>query len=366
MDTACSEFLAFAIVPDCPIAAGEWPGECRKSVSKKDVLSTVPEILRHLMPLTRYPYLGEVSPCPVCGCSDATLVASLDRRFKRLPTSSCDRCGLLFTNPLPTDEELSVYYEKFYRLDYHWASSVPLPRHVQKAIRFAETRAENLSDFIQSGGRTLDVGCGRGELVGLMLQRGHDAHGVEPGETYGSYAKQQFGDRIQTTTWQKANFRQKFDLVTCFHVLEHLREPLPALQQIADWLHPDGFAYIEVPDLGGKDAQKGFGALHFAHVLGFNHHNFLLAANRAGLCPERVISPTEIIFRHGGKLDQQTLAAEGLRLSTALYGDGRAYRRYVRYRLGLFSSAVLTARIPANDESSERHRRKTSARSSRR
>lgn len=300
----------------------------------------VPETLKLLLPLTRYPYAGEVSPCPVCGCWDATVVATLDRRLKRLPTASCAACGLLFTNPLPTAEELSLYYEKFYRLDYHWATAVARPRHARKAIRLAGIRADHVADVLHPGARTLDVGCGRGELVGLMLQRGYDAHGIEPGEAYGSHAKQQFGDRIQLTTWQKADFAGQFNLVTCFHVLEHLREPIAALRQIADWLRPDGIAYIEVPDLGDSETNKGFGAMHFAHILGFNQHNLLLAASRAGLQPERIMSPTGIVFRRGTPLDEASLANDGLQLSTRLYGDGGAYHRYLRYQIGKLVSTA--------------------------
>lgn len=186
--------------------------------------------------------------------------------------------------------------------------------------------------MLKPGLRTLDVGCGSGDLVAIMLEAGCDAYGLEPGETYSTYAKRGLGNRVQPKNWRNATFVDEFDLITCFDVLEHLRDPIPALQRIARWLAPNGRAYIHVPDLGTVEDNKGFGALHFAHVLGFNHHNFVLAASRAGLQPERTMSPTGIIFRHGVSADAASLAADGLQLSRQLYGKGGAYWRYLRHQ----------------------------------
>jgi SAM-dependent methyltransferase len=302
----------------------------------------VPEVLKLFLPLTAYPYIGEIASCPVCGFEESSRVAMLDRNFKRLPTVRCEKCGLLFTNPLPTESELSRYYTKSYRLHYHLATTEPRPRHVRKAMKVAKRRADRVCELLHTAARTLDVGCGRGEFVGLMLERGYDAFGLEPGESYGSFARQEFGHRIQVTSWQSAEFEGLFDLVTCFHVLEHLREPISALRRIADWLRPGGLAFVEVPDLGDTHRNKGFGAFHFAHIVGFNHHNFMLAAGRAGLQPVEIVAPTAIIFRRGPAPDERQLTADGLELSTRLYGNGGAYRRYMHHLLGRLAAIGRT------------------------
>jgi SAM-dependent methyltransferase len=298
-------------------------------------------ILSFFLPFTGYPYQGHDVVCPGCGHDKYTRMAGIDRRLKRLSTVACDRCGLLFTNPMPTDSELATYYSDFYRFDYQAADTAPKEKHLKKRRVEAATRVGQLKGLLPETGRTLDFGCGSGEFVGAMLALGHDAHGFEPGDTYGSHAKSLYGDRITVNGWQDVTYADQFDLVTCFHVLEHLSNPVDALRQMAAWAKPDGLVFIEVPDLGKIHPNKGFGALHFAHLLGFNHHNLIIAGAEAGLVPERIVAPTGIIFRHG-PMETDTVereAAKGRALTDHLYGGGKMVSNYFKYQIGKLTGA---------------------------
>lgn len=289
-------------------------------------------IARYMLPMTRYPYSGDVVPCPVCGERSFAPVAGIDRRLKRLPTVMCNRCGLFYTNPMPTESELGTYYEKYYRFDYQLASTKPKQKHILKRQREALGRVQQLQGLLPDGARTLDFGAGSGEFITLMLETGFDAHGFEPGETYATHAIEQLGTRMRQIGWQEADYGPEFDLVTSFHVFEHLSTPLPALQRIAKWLKPGGKVYLEVPDTAEWFARKGFGSLHFAHVLGFNQGNLTLAAAKVGLRPLKVVSPTGIIFEQGAVEDEDAHAASGLAISRQLTAIGPA-SRYLTHQL---------------------------------
>ena len=136
------------------------------------------------------------------------------------------------------------------------------------------------------------------------------------------------------------------NLLTCgsHTVVEHLRDPIAALSKMVNWLSPEGLVYIEVPDMGKVNPSKGFGGLHFAHVLGFNHHNLVLAALKVGLRPKVAVSPTGIVFERGVGEDADQIASRGRELSQEIYGNGCAYRSYVNYQFG-----KLMNRWPSQD-----------------
>ncbi|MDF1608323.1 class I SAM-dependent methyltransferase [Hoeflea sp. YIM 152468] len=298
-------------------------------------------IVQFFLPFTRYPYSGESVVCPACGHDDSQPLVSLDRRLKRLPTVMCGHCGLLYTNPMPTDAELTSYYRDYYRFDYQAATSKPKERHISKRRVEASRRVAQLEGLLPEGARTLDFGCGSGEFVGAMLDAGFDAHGFEPGDTYATYARTLYGDRISVSGWQDFKVETPFDLVTSFHVVEHLRDPVAAIRQMTQWIAPGGLIYIEIPDLGIVHPNKGFGTLHFAHLTGFNQHNLVVAAARAGLTPERTVSPTGVIFRRE-QMPAEAIEAEALRgraLAQRLYGGGRMVSNYLRYQLGKLTGA---------------------------
>jgi SAM-dependent methyltransferase len=301
------------------------------------------EVARHLLPFTRYRYEGEAVSCPVCGFDNYTAVAGLDRRLKRLSTVKCDRCGLLRTNPMPSAEELDLYYERYYRLDYQGAVSAPRARHLRKRTGEAAERRDWLRSRIPAGSRTLDFGAGSGEFVSAMLEAGFDAHGFEPGAAYAAYARERLGERLTVSGWRDVKFAGEFDLVTCMSVLEHLSTPVEALQAMVSWLKPGGKVFIMVPDMQ-RHAQKGFGALHFAHVVGFNHHNLQYAAGRVGLRMIDMVNPTRLLFECGAAPDMTELARRGLATARECYIDRSPVAAYFAYQFG---KAGLPRKAPA-------------------
>jgi len=233
---------------------------------------------------------------------------------------------------MPTDDELAQYYSRYYRLDYQGARDTPKQGHLSKRIGEAEARAQHIGPQLIKGARTLDFGCGTGEFVANMLDAGHDAHGFEPGQAYGRYAQGKLGDRIRIQRWQEIDYPFTFDLITCFHVLEHLKDPVVALQRMVSWLSPGGLIYVEVPNMGSTLPCKGFGGLHFAHVIGFNYHNLVYAAHRAGLEPSHVHSDTGIVFRRGRLSEPNDEAKRGHDVAMSLFGNGNATRNYFKYQ----------------------------------
>lgn len=249
------------------------------------------------LPFLPYPYRGDVVPCPICGSEDHEGICGTDRRWKPLTTVRCKACGLMFTNPMPTERELDDYYTSLYRLDYQGAVSRPSAKHVLKRSAQATRRVEVIKRQVPAGARTLDFGSGSGEFILAMLDEGFDAHGFEPGGTYSSFARERLGDRIRAGRWQDLDYGPQFDLVTSFHVFEHLRDPVGAFRKAASWVKPGGLIYIEVPDAVEGFERQGFMGLHFAHVISFSAHTLMLAAAKAGLIAVHHANATEIVFR---------------------------------------------------------------------
>lgn len=262
-------------------------------------------LLSYFLPFTKYPYKGEIVSCPVCGNADYKTIARFDRRIKRLPTQLCGECGLLFTNPMPTNEELNRYYASTYRAEYQFAFIKPRNVHLNKKRREAVRRADRIKDVVNldSRRRFLDFGCGSGELVRHMAKLGLIAQGFEQGADFGRFAKNKLVEtngakecEIHVGSWREMAFQPaSFDIISCLHVLEHLNDPVGALRQVNTWLSDEGVLYLETPNMQGYHL-KGFDCLHFAHVLGFSRDNLLFAAEQAGFKLLHEASPTSLFL----------------------------------------------------------------------
>ncbi len=99
-------------------------------------------------------------------------------------------------------------------------------------------------------GRALEIGCGSGAFLALLKQHGWQVAGIELSKTAAATAKREFDIEVFTDGLDQAPFaRESFDYIHLSHVIEHLPDPVEALQTVRRWLKPTGTIYIETPNV---------------------------------------------------------------------------------------------------------------------
>jgi 2-polyprenyl-3-methyl-5-hydroxy-6-metoxy-1,4-benzoquinol methylase len=218
---------------------------------------------------TTRPRLHEETACALCGRREYSIIATRDRNRRPLTTVMCEVCGLVWTNPRPSDEDVDRYYATQYRLDYT-NRRAPSARKLLRGLVEADERRRALGELLDGASRVLDVGCGAGEFVHLLRLRGIDATGIEPGEEYAEFSRRVLGIPIQTASVDSAVVEpESQDVVTMFHMLEHVADPRSVLATIRGWLRPAGTLVVEVPNIGST-VQAPNHRFHFAHLYNFN------------------------------------------------------------------------------------------------
>jgi SAM-dependent methyltransferase len=222
------------------------------------------------------PLLRDLGPCPVCvGASLRPLDvytngARAVTNAIRLALVGCESCGVVFSHPLPSREELDRYYGAGYRLE----SKVPPAR--EKLERLLERKRANNSRHLFALGQLIDVrprvrqlrafdfGCGLGAWLDVLQLQGWQTFGYEPGPYARSIAARRH------TMLDEIPAEPQFDLVIVNHVLEHLRDPLGVVRGLAEATRQDGNIYVSVPDLSRLAEHRSFGYVrNERHIVSF-------------------------------------------------------------------------------------------------
>ena len=245
------------------------------------------------------PTLTSHRPNPTTGAHEAVEIASLDRHGNPLRNVCWIDNGFIGVDPIPI-ANVEDFYKNEYRQEYKGAVS-PSGRHVLRAARVALDRLQRiqavLPSILRPGHRTLDAGASSGEFVFLMKTLGHDALGIEAHAGYAQHAREALGLHVRNAAFSEFKPEGKpFDLISMFHVLEHLEFPVEELARLSECLSPEGLFAIEVPNIlfrGMKFSHKW----HRGHLSGFSLKTLKATAARAGLHPV-LCEETG----HGGKL----------------------------------------------------------------
>jgi len=223
----------------------------------------------------------EAIACPLCAAPDATvLCAERDLALGvpgRFPLSRCERCGLLYQNPRVRRDQLDRRYPADYpphardpdlgRVLRHRSAGVRrlLARRLGYAhldpgrvgladrLRVRLRRRKILKNFPPwiGGGRLLDVGCATGRFLQQMAAVGWHPSGIEFDPEAAAKARTVTADVTVGDPAELSLPPASFDLVTAFHVVEHLPDPAAALRNMLGWLAPGGLLIVEVPNVGG-------------------------------------------------------------------------------------------------------------------
>lgn len=189
---------------------------------------------------------------PICdNCLDKVKYHSFNMDSftgKKFDIYFCNRCLIGMTN-LEKDFDLTTHYPK----NYYGKDGKKFNFLVEFIIlffRFLRSlycyRLFNKKDI-----KLLDIGCGRGQFIYLLKKRGWSVYGTETSSISAAAAKKKVGDDsilINKNLSELENIETNFDIISLWHVLEHLKEPKKLTNLIDKKLANNGYVVLEVPN----------------------------------------------------------------------------------------------------------------------
>jgi len=234
--------------------------------------------------------------CPICNNNKFnSFLSCVDHTVSRetFNVVQCDACGFRFTNPRPEEKEIGKYYQAEEYIS-HSDTSAGIVNKLYQIVRNSTIKQKvKLINRITASKvvsrNILDIGCGTGEFLNACREVGWNITGVEPSEIARKNAVQKHNI---TPLSQEKLFEineNKFDVITLWHVLEHVYLLDRTIQQISKILSDNGTLIIAVPNCNSFDANK-YGAFwaawdlprHIFHFTKtdiealFKKHNFRL------------------------------------------------------------------------------------------
>ncbi len=195
--------------------------------------------------------------CPLCGSSKAKKLFTLDKRAygDRFSVAVCEECEVAWTDPMPHESEIPRFYPEEYHGKMGKHRFMPVMEFLIRLSR--RKRAKEVSSLnSELSGKILDIGCGRGWMISILKSRGWEVYGTELSMESSSFARESLTLNVLTKKVADCNFQSGyFDVVTLWHVLEHLPDPISGLREINRVLKDNGALVVEVPDFGGFQAR---------------------------------------------------------------------------------------------------------------
>lgn len=202
--------------------------------------------------------------CLLCDSEGKILYQNLRDRFFSAPgiwaLLQCPKCGLIWLNPRPVDEDIGKLYEDYCthqitiprfarlrgiiensilaaRLGYDSLASSSLQKILGKALSWigpireiAELSVMALESHPK--GKLLDVACGNGVFLAKMRDLGWEVTGVEPDEQAVKVAREYYGLDVYKGTLEEVGFQDNtFDAIILSHVIEHVPNPISTLRE---------------------------------------------------------------------------------------------------------------------------------------
>ena len=170
----------------------------------------------------------------------------------------CDNCTLRFTQDIPGSGAIGKYYQSDNYISHSNTGKGFINRLYHIVRRFTLTSKKKLVEKSarKNTGQLLDIGAGTGAFAAFMQQHGWRVTGLEPDAGARAKARELHGISLLETDALFQLPEGSFDVITMWHVLEHVHALHEYLAQLKKLLKPGGILLIAVPNYTSADAVK--------------------------------------------------------------------------------------------------------------
>jgi SAM-dependent methyltransferase len=184
--------------------------------------------------------------CPICGKERGKPWAKAPDRFhgrnELYELLKCPTCSIVWLQDPPQPAQMPYHYG----LDYHQLISSSGERALDKKWRTPKERVLKMARI----GAILDLGCSSGSFLQSLKGGNLALYGIEISSEEAQRAVTNSGANVFVGEILDADFPpESFDIVTCFHFLEHVYKPREVLQKVRKWLKPGGVFYLLIPNI---------------------------------------------------------------------------------------------------------------------
>jgi len=201
--------------------------------------------------------MNPINNCPVCEeNNNFTFLKSRNFRIneEKFDVKECNNCSMRFTSPLPSVSEIGDYYDPVNYVS-HTGTKKGIVNKLFHAVRKITLRNKfNLLTKVSKGKRHLDIGAGNGIFLNFMKEKGWDVSGIELDDRSRTAIEKNTGLKIATTVHENSESNE-YDVITMWHVLEHVYDLKKDITAIKSKLKKDGVFIVAVPNCDSYDAE---------------------------------------------------------------------------------------------------------------
>ncbi len=198
-----------------------------------------------------------VTTCPICENENFEFfLKTKDYTVTReeFELKKCKRCHFIVTSPRPTEASIEKYYASVNYISHSGKSNNLFDKIYLAARSITLKWKSDLINHYISKGTVLDFGCGTGDFLCTLKNKGYQVLGVEPNKTAREKANLKLEGKVSENL--NAIKNNSVDIITLWHVLEHVHSLNDTIQNLKKILTEKGHIIIAVPNPSSHDSGK--------------------------------------------------------------------------------------------------------------
>ena len=198
--------------------------------------------------------------CPWCNSENNSKFLELKDYFltqENFEILECNDCKLLFTTPCPAPDKIGDYYKSDDYLSHNESKKGIVPQ-IYNLVK--KVNIKNKFNITVNGQQTtdnsiLDIGCGVGDFLNYAKEKGCNITGIEPSEDARKIAEEKLGTKIFSPEELQNIPNESFDIVTMWHVLEHVADLKTEISHLQRIIKKNGRLVLALPNYKSFDAE---------------------------------------------------------------------------------------------------------------